>query len=67
MLIINVVFAVFLLPVEVLKYRIKNKKGSPSVILLVSSKKVVFGILVTSSTLCPGRLLKATIGQELWR
>lgn len=49
MSIIKVVFAVFLSPVELLKYRIKKKKESPWVIFLVSSKKVVFGVLVTSS------------------
>lgn len=38
MLIINVVFSLFLSPVQLLKYRIKNKKGSPWV-----TKKVVFG------------------------
>lgn len=43
MLIINVVFSLFLSPVQLLKYRIKNKKGSPWVIFLVSSKKMVFG------------------------
>lgn len=66
MSIISVRFAGFPSPVELLKYRIKNKKGSPWGIFLASSKKVIFRVLVTLSTLCPERLLKTTIGQELW-
>lgn len=50
MSIINVVFAVFLLPAALLKYRMKNKKGSPSVSFLVSSKNVVFSYIINRTS-----------------
>lgn len=38
---ISAIFAMFLFPVGLLKYRTKSRKGSPWVIILVSSKKVI--------------------------
>lgn len=62
---ISAVFAMFLFPVGLLKYRTKSRKGSPWVIILVSSKKVLFRVLVISRTLSPERPLKTTFGQEV--
>ena len=42
MSVMHVMFAVFLLPVELLKDRVKNKKGSPCVILENNNSIVCF-------------------------